>query len=619
MGALAVLLHEAGHEVRGSDSELYPPMSTLLRAAGIPVATGYRDQNLEWEPDFVVVGNICSRDHPEVVAAQARGLKLESFPSMLEKTLLADRRPLVVAGTHGKTTTTAALAWMLEFAGQDPSYLIGGVPLNLESGARLGSGEAFVLEGDEYDTAFFDKRSKFLHYRPARACLSSVEFDHADIFSDIDAVRAAFREFVAQIPPSGELVARCDDEEVMAVAAAAKCRIVTYRVVQVRDQERDRVDVGSADYCAVFSSRPGVHRTTFELFEHGRSLGVFASQLFGGFNVANVVAAIALARLEGVEVEPLRDAVRCFRGVRRRQELAGIAQGVRIVEDFAHHPTAVRLSVNAVRRRHHEQVLHVCFEPRSASSRRRVFFEPYSEAFDAADHVYLGPLYRPDKIPEAERLDVRELGAAISKRGVSVRAFADVDALAAAVLEAAGPGDTILVMSCGSFGGLTSRLLFGFGDPLTFGTTADAPAIDALLASYDLPPVARSGRVETLVIRAMPDDLSSIVGCVCLEFVGDCAVLFGLAVTPDRRREGLGWVLGDAVMRRARTLGARLVYLLTGTAADFFASKLGFSQIDVDAVDPAVRTSENFRASAELPNAVCMVCALPVEDDARSG
>jgi UDP-N-acetylmuramate: L-alanyl-gamma-D-glutamyl-meso-diaminopimelate ligase len=313
-------------------------------------------------------------------------------------------------------------------------------------------------------------------------------------------------------------------------------------------------------------------------------------------------------------VEPLREAVRRFRGVRRRQEVRGLAHGVRVIEDFAHHPTAVQLALTAVRRRYPEQSIHACFEPRSATSRRRVFLEPYAAAFDAADHVYIGPLHRPEKVPEAERLDPVVLAQAITPRGVPARAFGDVESLGSAVLEAAVPGDTIVSLSSGSFGDLATKLLFGFGDPLVFATPEDAEAVDALLDSYGVPAVVPSDQVETLVLRHRLWDPSALAGCVCLEVTGECAFLFGLAVARERRGEGLGWILGDAVMRRARTLGARTVYLATSTAADFFAGKLGFSPVDLDSVEPLVRGSENFRAYAALANAVCMVCELPPEN-----
>ncbi len=603
MGALAGLLREAGHDVRGSDVAVYPPMSTQLAEAEIPVFEGFSPGNLDWGPERVVVGNVCSADHPEVRAARDRGIPLESFPSMLAATFLEDRSSYVVAGTHGKTTTASALAWVLTVAGEDPSYLIGGVPQNLGRGHHLGEGRVFVIEGDEYDTAFFDKKSKFLHYRPKRAILTSVEFDHADIFADADAVRAAFRAFCELIPEDGDLVVCGDDPEALGCAAACRGRVHTYGVVA------DAAGVGERDYAAVVRSAPGARRTVFDVFERGRRIGTFSTQLVGRHNVANLLAVVALARLHGVEPDVLRRAVQTFRGVRRRQELLGVAQGVRIIDDFAHHPTAVAATVSALRRRYPDHALHVCFEPRSASSRRRVFQDAYAAAFDAASTVRIGPLFRPEKVPLDERLDPERLAAEISARGVPARAFSSNDDLLEDVLEAVAPGDTVLLLSSGRFGDLGRRLLERLGDPVVFAEKADRPRIDALLAGYGLEPIVWEPSVDTLVIRNDGD----VVACVSLDVRGDSAFLFGLAVTPERRGEGLGWVLGDCIMRHARTLGVRRIYLVTATASHFFATKLGFAEVPCERVDPVVAESANFRAYAGVEGAVCMAFDLPPE------
>ncbi|RMG93702.1 MAG: GNAT family N-acetyltransferase [Deltaproteobacteria bacterium] len=603
MGALAGLMREAGHDVRGSDAAIYPPMSTQLEEAGIDVFEGFDPANLAWGPDRVVVGNVCSADHPEVVAAKERGIALESFPSMLASALLEGRDPYVVVGTHGKTTTASALAWCLVVAGADPSYLIGGVPQNLGRGYHLGSGDTFVVEGDEYDTAFFDKRSKFLHYRPKRAILTSVEFDHADIFADLDEVRRTFRAFAALIPADGDLLVCGDDPEALGCAAACEGRIHTYGVVP------DEASVGERDYAAVVRSRPGARRTVFDVYERGTPLGTFSTQLVGQHNVANLLAVIGLCRLHGCDPEVVARGIQTFRGVRRRQELLGVAQGVRVIDDFAHHPTAVAMTVSALRRRYPEHALHVCFEPRSASSRRRVFQQAYASAFDAASSVRIGPLYRPEKVPANERLDPVELARAIGARGVPARAFERTDVLLEDVISAVAPGDTVLVLSSGSFDDLGTRILQRLGDPVVFAQTRDRPQVDALLAGYGLPAVVWEPTVDTLVIRGGED----VVACVSLDVRGDAAFLFGLAVTPERRGEGLGWVLGDCIMRHARTQGVRRIYLVTATASNFFATKLGFTEVPREVVDPRVVGSPNFEATAALEGAVCMVFELPTE------
>jgi len=595
MGALAGLLKQAGHDVRGSDGPLYPPMSTQLAQAGVTVFTGFAAENLDWAPDCVVVGNVCSRDHVEVAAALAQGLPLESFPSLLAKLLLPSRRSLVIAGTHGKTTTSALVTWLLVAAGRKPSALIGGVPQNLGRGALYGEGDAIVLEGDEYDTAFFDKGSKFFHYRPQRAILTSVEFDHADIFADLDAVKAAFLRFVALIPADGDLIVCADDAGAMEVARAARCRLTTYRVLGEGDEP------ASADYSARVSIKRGGGQTVFELFERGESLGEFATSLVGAYNVANIVAAVAMARREGVEVEPLRDAVRRFRGVKRRQELLGIAAGTRVVTDFAHHPTAVKVTVTAVRRHFPNSKLHVCFEPRSASSRRAVFFEGYAEAFAAASRVYVGPLFNPGKIPEDQRLDPVGLARAIAAHGIEAAAYHSVDELGAAVLGQVAPGDTVLLLSSGSFGDLGNKLLKGLGDAFMFATPDDMPAVHALCEGYGLAPTEFDDSTETLILREPEGD---VVGCCSLKVAGTQALLFNLAVAKSRRGEGLGWILADGTIRRARNVGVRTIYLATNHAADFFANRVGFVPADTEAVDPQLQASPHFAPIHE--GGVCM-------------
>jgi UDP-N-acetylmuramate: L-alanyl-gamma-D-glutamyl-meso-diaminopimelate ligase len=615
MGALAGLLKAAGHDVRGSDGPLYPPMSTQLARAEIPVFEGYAAENIAWGPDCVVVGNVCRSDHPEVVAAGVAGIRLESFPSMLAASLLDTRRSLVVAGTHGKTTTSSLLTWMLRVAGRDPSWMIGGVPQNLGRGFHLGEGEAIVLEGDEYNTAFFDKKSKFLHYRPKRAIITSVEFDHADIFDSYEQVRDAFVEFVRLIPADGLLVVDADNHGAMEVAASAACEVATYRAFGRNDQP----EPDTATYCVKLTSRAGLRRTQFELWERGQSLGHFSTLLLGAYNLGNIAAAFAIARAEGCEVEQLDEAIRLFRGVKRRQELLGMVAGVRVIQDFAHHPTAVDLTLKATRRRYKDHALHVCFEPRSSSSRRDVFFHGYTRAFDAATRVYVAPVYAPEKVPDGRLLDVDALAVALRERGIDAAAFQSISDVATAVLDRAAPGDTVLLLSSGAFGGLGDRLLESLGDAVTFAQPEDVPMLDNLLVACGMATLRDPEHVESLVLRpsrerrdAAPSPVPSVIGCVHLQLTGDRAFLFGLAVAPECRGEGLGWVLADSVMRRARTLGARWVYLIAGETAEFFTDKLGFSEISVEDLDPRVRALSNFEAAYQ-PGATCMAFELTGE------
>ena len=608
MGALAELLKQRGHEVRGSDNPLYPPMSTQLATAEIPVLEGYSAENLSWGPDRVVVGNICSKDHVEVAAARERGLPLESFPATLRELVLEGRRSLVVAGTHGKSTTAALLSWLLRCAGKDPSYLIGAVPLNLGRSAHLGAGEAFVIEGDEYDTAFFDKESKFLHYRPQRAIVTNVEFDHADIFADLDAVRRAFEKFVALIPEGGELIVNADDPRAVEVAeSSARCQVIDYRVISLRSS---REASGGAAYEARVLKSQGQgpeRRTRFEVIERGQSLGEFTTLLVGSYNVGNILAALIVARREGCDVEALRRAVRRFRGVRRRQELVGVAQGVRVITDFAHHPTAVRVTLKALRKRYPQAGMHVCFEPRSASSRRRVFAEEYAQSFAAATRVYIGPLYRPDSIPHEQRLDPSQLARAITSRGVAASSYPSVEQLTQSVVQQAASGDTVVVLTCGSFDGLVERLLGALGDAVRFASDDDMQAVNALCSRCGLAEVEDRECTDTLVIREGDD---TIVGCVSLQTFEDDSLLFSLVVAPERRGEGLGWVLAGSVVRWARSLGARRVFLLTEAAADFFANHLGFRPIPMASVPATLRVSTNFRRALKREDTTSMVLEL---------
>lgn len=619
MGALAGLLKAAGHEVRGSDGPLYPPMSTQLSNAGIPVAEGYRAENLSWEPNCVVVGNVCRKDHVEVLAARERSIPLDSFPSMLARTLLDRRRAMVVAGTHGKTTTASILTWMLRVGGKDPSWLIGGVPQNLGRGSQLGDGDLLVLEGDEYDTAFFDKKSKFLHYRPQRAIITSVEFDHADIFENYAQVRDAFIEFVELIPETGQLIIDAGDAGAREVAATARCEVITYEVVGSGIGGVERPSAELATYRIKLTSKPGGRRSTFDLYERGELLGNFSTLLAGDYNLGNIAAAFALARAEGCSVADLHEAIRLFRGVRRRQELLGVVQGVRMIQDFAHHPTAVDLTIKAIRRRYPEQSLHVCFEPRSSSSRRDVFFDGYTKAFDAASRVYIAPVYAPERVPKGKLLDTAKLATALHDRGVDASACDNLEELGQAVLERAAPGDTVLLLSSGSFGGLADRLLESLGDAVTFASPEDVPAIDGLLVRCSMPPLLDAGQIESLVIRpsrerrdAHVGPLPALIGCVHLQLLGERAFLFGLAVAPECRGEGLGWVLADSVMRRARSLGARWVHLIAGETANFFTDKLGFSEVDLNGLDPRLRALSNFEAAFH-GGATCMAFELPPE------
>jgi UDP-N-acetylmuramate: L-alanyl-gamma-D-glutamyl-meso-diaminopimelate ligase len=586
MGSLAGLLKAAGHDVRGSDEHVYPPMSVQLEDQGIPCFEGFRPANLDWAPDAVVVGNVCRKDHIEVVAAQERGIPLESFPSMFSKLFLQDpakqRRSVVVAGTHGKTTTSSLLAHVLADARRDPSFLIGGVPLNFRRSWRLGAGAEFVIEGDEYDTAFFDKGSKFLHYRPQVVLLTSVEFDHADIFRDEEAVRAAFRKLIALIPEDGLLVACAASPGAMEVARGARSQVMTY----------GRPGSG-ADWTFEVAARAPGGRTTLDVARRGERVVSVDTNLPGIYNHENLVGTIAVASGLGVELPAISVAVRGFLGVRRRQEVRGVARGVTVVDDFAHHPTAIRETILALKGRFGPGKLIAAFEPRSATSRRNVFQAQFADALSVADEVVLAPLYAAEKVPEAERLDVEKLAADLRQEDVPARLIPTVDATVDHLATRAAPGDTVLVMTSGDYGGLHDKLLRKLGDPVMPARLEHKIRIGNLLDRVGIAhPVLEQFWPYYLVIPG-EDDAAPLVGCVAIEGVGDVALLRMLAVAPERRGEGLGYVLVEAATERARTQGVRHLYLVTDGAQGYFGEKLGFQAIDrKEVVAPIQATAE---------------------------
>ncbi|MCA9602837.1 MAG: UDP-N-acetylmuramate:L-alanyl-gamma-D-glutamyl-meso-diaminopimelate ligase [Myxococcales bacterium] len=450
MGSLAGLLKAAGHDVSGSDTAFYPPMGDALRRWGIRLVEGWKPEHLDPRPDLVVVGNVCRAQNPEARAAIDGGVRYTSFPGLVEELFVSHRPGFVVAGTHGKTTTTALVSWLLQATGKSPGFLVGGIPKNFDESFALGAeGAPFVIEGDEYDSAFFEKTPKLWQYRARAAILTSVEHDHIDIYPDPVAYRAAFERFVEDMPEDGVLVAWAGSPEVRAVAARARCRVVFYAL--------STDDVGDASptwVAAPIQPRGGM--APFELFIGGSATPTVISPMSGHHNVLNATAAMALAAETGRATVPqLLDALRSFRGVRRRQELLGVADGVRVYDDFAHHPTAVRETLRGLRARHPEGSLLAVFEPRSATASRRLHQEEYPSAFRSADVAILAPVGRPE-IADGERLDVAAIAASIGDHAL---APASHEAILEELLARARPGDTVVLMSNGAFGGLHDRTL----------------------------------------------------------------------------------------------------------------------------------------------------------------
>jgi UDP-N-acetylmuramate: L-alanyl-gamma-D-glutamyl-meso-diaminopimelate ligase len=583
MGSLAGLLRASGHDVRGSDEHVYPPMSTQLAELGIPVMTGYSPDNLSWNPDRVVVGNVCRRDHIEVLDAQERGIPLVSFPALLSELFLAERNSIVVAGTHGKTTTSSLLSFVLTEAGRDPSFLVGGVPVNFWRSWRLGSGPDFVVEGDEYDTAFFDKKSKFLHYRPRLVILTSVEFDHADIFADEAAVRNAFREFVALIPPEGNLVVCAASPGAMDVAKSARCKVTTYGRPGSNGQWTFEV-----------TGRNLGGRSILRLACEGKGMATLDTGMAGIFNIENLAGVIAASHCLGIDLPKITRAVRRFRGVKRRQEICGIAYGVTVVDDFAHHPTAIRETLGALKGRHGPGKLIAAFEPRSATSRRAVFQHDFVDALAVADEVVLAPLHAPEKVPVGERLDVEKLASDLRSLEIPARVVVGADATAEHLSKRAAPGDTVVIMSSGDYGGLHDLLLDRLGDPVRPARPGDKAQIGQLL---DRAGITHAGLdkmwSEFLVVPAPAGN--EIAACVAIEHVEDHALFRMLAITPERRGEGLGYSLIDAALKKARMDGALHLYLVTDGTQGFVGEKLGFDVIDQKSIAPAIAATVEYQ------------------------
>ncbi len=447
MTALAGMLQQRGYRVTGSDETLYPPMSLVVERLGIPLCTGYRAENLVPRPDLVIVGNKVSRDNPEVQALLASGIPYLSFPEALAQFFIAGHRSLVVAGTHGKTTSTAMLAWVLQQAGRDPGFMVGGESLDFGGNFKLGSGELVVLEGDEYDSAFFDKGPKFLHYRPAAVVLTAVEFDHADIYRDLAAVKDAFRRLVALLPAGAPLVVCADFPHALDVAAGSKAAVMTFGEAAAAEwQLADLRDQGGA--------------TRFTVRHLGRDEGELRLRALGLINARNALGVYVLARALGLAHGEIAPGLASFSGVARRQEVVGDFSGIALIDDFAHHPTAVRGTLAAVRGRYPGRRLWALFEPRSNTSRRKVFQDDYAAALRAADRVVIGGVYHKssDAVTAGELFSPEHLVADLERNGTMAWAVPSSEAIAALVGTHAEPGDVVVMMSNGDFGGLRRHL-----------------------------------------------------------------------------------------------------------------------------------------------------------------
>ena len=447
MAPVAGMLRDRGFRVTGSDVSVYPPASTLLDSLGVKWNDGYRQENLRPAPDLAVIGNAISRGNAELEYILDEKIPYCSMPRLLEEYFIPGHNSIVVAGTHGKTTTTAMLAWIFHVAGRRPDFLIGGVSPNFNDRSYgLGGGEEFIIEGDEYDTAFFDKAPKFLHYHPDELILTSLEYDHADIYPDLASIALQFRRLVNLVPRRGRILLWGGSPDLQEVVAKAFCAIETF---------------GFTEQCDWAAGDISWHddATQFRVAFHGNEVTRIRIPVAGRHNVLNALAAVALAYGRGVECDAIESALASFQSVRRRMEIKGEANGVLVVEDFAHHPTAIRLTIEAARMRWPGRKIWVALEPRSNTMRRKVFEDALPDALSGADAVLIGAVSRAQLLAEADRLSPEAIAASVRRRGRESKAFSSAAAIVDHLASHVNSGDVILIMSNGSFDGLTSRLL----------------------------------------------------------------------------------------------------------------------------------------------------------------
>jgi UDP-N-acetylmuramate: L-alanyl-gamma-D-glutamyl-meso-diaminopimelate ligase len=449
MGTLAAMLKARGYDVRGSDQHVYPPMSDFLREQGITLLEGYRPENITSDLDLVIVGNAISRGNAELEEVLDRKIRFCSLPEAIRDHFLWGARSVVVAGTHGKTTTTSLTGWLLTHGGADPSVLIGGIAENFSGSYRLGGGREFVIEGDEYDSAFFDKTAKFLKYLPDIAIVNNIEYDHADIYANLDEIRVAFRRLVNLIPRRGLLLLGADDAEALALRGNARCRVETFGLSDGATWQAHDLRVREES-------------TAFSLRHEGTPAGNFEVPLLGAYNVRNAVAAIAVGAAVGLHVDTLAEGLRKFRGVRRRMQHRGTAGGVMVYDDFAHHPTAIAETLDGVRSAHPSRRIWAIFEPRSATSCRRIFQSDFARALSRADRVILPAVFRSN-LPEDQRLSAEGVVQDLTEAGVDADYIPRTEDIVSTVASEARPGDLVVVMSNGGFDNIHQKLLDALG------------------------------------------------------------------------------------------------------------------------------------------------------------
>lgn len=448
MASLAGIMKSMGYRISGSDQNVYPPMSTQLESLGIPIQQGFKKENLNDRPDLVIVGNVISRGNEEAQALLASDIPYTSLPKALGEFVIGGRESIVIAGTHGKTTTTSLMSWVTDAVGLEAGFLIGGIPINYGYSFRAPKGNHFVIEGDEYDTAFFDKVPKFIHYKPKHVILTSIEFDHADIYADLDAVKAAFKRLLELIPEDGTLVYEADDENIRSLLKYCKAR------------NQFSYGLHKGDYTPMNRATVG-GRNQFGVNFKGKNVADLALKIFGEHNTLNALGVFAMAHALKWPLHSVLQGMGSFLGVKRRQELLGEPGGVTVIEDFAHHPTAVRLTLASLRERYPDRRLIAVFEPRSATSRRKVFQKDYANAFLGSDLTFLATPYDQTKISETDRFSTEELISDIHAQKHHAISAPTVDELVKGILKETKKGDVIVLMSNGGFDGIYQKILKG--------------------------------------------------------------------------------------------------------------------------------------------------------------
>jgi len=445
MASVAAAMQEKGVKVSGSDQNVYPPMSTFLAERKIDVISGYAEQNLAHKPDLIVIGNAISRGNPEAEYVLDHKLRYCSLPELLKEFFIRGKRSLVVSGTHGKTTTTSLLAWVFEHNGLNPSYLVGGIPTNLGQGARFTDSEWFIIEGDEYDTAFFDKRSKFVHYLPEVGIINNLEFDHADIFDNLDSIKTSFKHFIRLIPRNGLLLGNGDDSNLEPLLNVTHCPVKRFGLIE-------------SNAVHAFNIRYGPTATEFEIPSFK-----FHINVVGEFNVRNALAVVACAKHCGLKNHQIQSAFSTFKGIKRRMEVRGIAGGVTVVDDFGHHPTAIRETLRALRIKYPHQKVWAIFEPRTNTTRRNIFQAELVDAFADADAVVVSQVARLELLAPDQRLDPARLMSELNASGKKSAYLPDADAIVAHLAGNVQGGEIVCVFSNGGFGGIHAKLLDRLG------------------------------------------------------------------------------------------------------------------------------------------------------------